>query len=105
MKASTICTTDKAASPQRNGIAHSGFCPVSRRSRKIREKAGLMMPIREVMQVVRTVKMIAVFAPRSLCPAKVSTLLGFPPGSKSSVGSNIRQMPVKDLSNCSMGTE
>ena len=64
-----------------------------------------MMPRREVMTAVITVNATAVPAPLSFSRANSRTLLGFPPGSKVSEGSNIRQMPVKDLSKVSMGTE
>ena len=49
-------------------------------------------------------KAIAVPAPFSLLAAKDRTLLGFPDGSKSSPGENMRQIPVKDSSNSFMGT-
>ena len=41
------------------GVSHSGFRPVSSRSRKVRAKAGLIMPIREEMVVVRITKATA----------------------------------------------
>lgn len=49
-------------------------------------------------------KAMAVPAPARRLLAKASTLLGFPLGSKDSPGSNIMQIPVKDLSNVSMET-
>ena len=63
-----------------------------------------MIPISEAITVVITVKATASPVPFMRWRAKASTLLGFPPGSKFSPGSNIRQMPVKDLSKTSMGT-
>ena len=46
----------------------------------------------------------AVPAPLSLLRAKLTTLFGLPPGSKSSPGSNIRHIPVKALSNAFIDT-
>ena len=47
------------------GVSHSGLLPLSRRSRKVREKAGLIMPTREEMVVVSTTKATAVPDPLS----------------------------------------
>ena len=104
MKEIMICTAESAVSAQINGINQSGFCPVSNRSMKIREKAGLMIPMSEVITVVIIVNATATPAPRIFSLAKVIILLGLPPGSKESPGSNIRQMPVKELSKVSIGT-
>ena len=57
------------------------------------------------MTVVSTTNAIAAPAPFKRFFANESTLFGFPPGSKLSDGSNIRQIPVNDLSNVSIGTE
>ena len=61
------------------------------------------MPSSEAITVVITVNATAVPAPFSFSIAKAQTLLGFPPGTKLSVGSNIKQIPVKALSKASIG--
>ena len=88
-----------------NGKNHSGFSPVSSLSRKTRENAGVIIPNRAVISIVSATNTIAVLASFSRFFANFSMLLGAPPGSKLSEGSNIRQIPVKDLSNTSIGTE
>ena len=57
------------------------------------------------MTLVSTRNATAMPAPTNRFRAKDSMLLGFPPGSKFSSGSNIIQIPVNDLSNSSMETE
>jgi hypothetical protein len=81
-----------------NGINHSEFCPVKSLSINIRENAGLMIPISDMVTVVITVNATATPAPRIFSFEKDIILLGLPPGSKFSEGSNIRHIPVKDLS-------
>ena len=63
-----------------------------------------MIPMSEVITVVIIVNATATPAPRIFSFAKATMLLGLPPGSKVSLGSNIRQMPVKELSKVSIGT-
>ena len=62
------------------------------------------MPVIEATAVVSTTKAIAAPAPASRLRANARTDRGLPPGSKLSFGSNIRQMPVNDLSKVSMET-
>lgn len=47
----------------------SGFSPVSSRSRKTRENAGFIMPMRAEITVVSVTKATAAPAPRSLAAA------------------------------------
>ena len=107
----TACTqatmswiTPIPASPMMNGMNQSGFCPVSSRSRNIRENAGFIIPISEVIKLVSTTNATAVPAPLRRFPANSSILFGFPEGSKVSFGSNIITMPVNALSNSSIVT-
>ena len=95
---------ESAASEQIKGINHSGFCPVRSLSINIREKAGLIIPISDIATVVTTVNTTATPAPRIFSLEKDIILLGLPPGSKLSEGSNIRQIPVNDLSKFSIDT-
>ena len=60
-----IFTAENAAIAPVNGSSHSGFFPVSSRSRKIRLNTGLMSPIIEEIVVVSTTNMIAVRVPLS----------------------------------------
>ena len=91
-------------SPIRKGWNHSGFFPVSRRSRKTRENPGMMIPSRAETSVHSATKATAAPAPLSRLLAKASMLLGLPPGWKEAFGANRRQIPVKELSKVSMGT-
>ena len=84
---------------------HSGFAPVSSLSRKILENAGYIIPISDEIKVVRITNVIAAPAPFNPYFANETTLYGLKHGSKFSDGSNIRQMPVNELSNVSIDTE
>ena len=64
----------------------------------------MITPISAEMRVVNTTKATATFAPLNRFTAKERTLFLFPEGTKLSLGSNIRQMPVNDLSNVSIDT-
>ena len=64
-----------------------------------------MIPISDVITVVKITNAIAAPAPFKRFFANETTLFGLPPGSKLSDGSNIKQIPVNDLSNVSIGTE
>ena len=99
-----ICIPDSAASAHINGMNQSGFCPVSNRSIKMRENAGSIIPMSEAITVVITVNATATPAPFIFALANASMLLGLPLGSNVSDGSNIKQIPVKDLSKVSIGT-
>ena len=93
------------ASASVKDISHSGFSPVSSRSRKIRENAGVTMPSSDEMTVVNVTKAIAVPAPTSRFFAYCSMDCGLPSGVKPSAGSKNRQMPVKESSKVCIGTE
>ena len=49
-----------------NGESHSGFDPLSRRSRNTLLKTGLIMPMSDEIVVVSTTKMTAAEEPASL---------------------------------------
>ena len=61
--ATTSWSADIPASARTKGHSHSGFWPVRSRSMKIREKAGLITPNRELMSVVSATNTSAVPAP------------------------------------------
>ena len=71
---------------------------------KMRENAGVIIPISAEISVVNTTNATAVFAPRRRLIANERTLFLLPDGANSSFGSNIRQMPVNDLSKVSIET-
>ncbi len=85
------------------GPNHSGFCLVSRRSRKTCDMSGLTVPMKAVMALVMATKSMAALAPRRRSRAKPRMEAGLPPGSKASVGSNCSATPVKVRSNSSSG--
>ena len=86
------------------GTSQSGFCPVRRRSRKIRLNTGLIMPINEEIVVVKITNATAADVPFSRSLAYEKGDFRFPDGSNPSSGSTVIQIPVKFLSNSSHGT-
>ena len=63
-----------------------------------------MIPIKAEIRVQSTTKATEGPAPFRRFRPKARTLLGFPSGTKSSSGSIIRQMPVKELLKVSIST-
>ena len=95
--------TPTTASSAINGLSKSRFSPLSSRSTKNREKAGLATSNRAPISVVSMTNATAAPAPCSRLRANSRVLLRLPLGSKASPGLNMMQMPVKALSNSSIG--
>ncbi len=100
----TICKATIPHMARKNPLHQSRLIPVSKRSKKILEKIGIIIPITDTARDVSTTNITATFVPCNFFFANDSILLAFPSDSKVSSGSNSRQTPVKDSSKVSMVT-
>ena len=82
----------------RNGMIHSGFCPVSSLSINTRLMAGLIRPKIAAITDRIIIKIKSPFAPVSLFFTNSRVLFRLPAGTKLSPGANMRKTPVNPSS-------